>query len=318
MNKPLISIIVPVYNVEKYIDRCINSIVNQTYNNLEIILVDDGSKDKSRELVDSWALKDTRIKVFHKSNGGLSDARNFGINKANGEYISFVDSDDYVDTLFIDSLYSVIKEFNVKIACIGIVEFNKKYCDVVSDFKIKNTELLNKEEALEYLFLLDKYRDYACNKLYKKTLFDNVAYPVGFNSEDIGTTYLLIDKCEKVAYNSEKMYFYFQRSDSIDHNKDRKYYIDEYAMIKQKYLYIKRRHPNMIVNYTAFFQYCLRDIMFQDRQEIKWAKKELNSIYPIVKKHIMNIYIIKYYALNYMQKIYLSYYLLKFNTKEKQ
>ena len=120
MNKDLISIIVPIYNVEQYLNRCIESLVNQTYTNLEILLIDDGSTDNSGKLAEKWISNDQRIKVYHKKNGGLSDARNYGIKYAKGKYLSFVDSDDYVDMRFIEILYKTCIETNTKIATIGI------------------------------------------------------------------------------------------------------------------------------------------------------------------------------------------------------
>lgn len=113
MKKPLISVIVPIYNVESYLNRCVESIVNQTYQNLEIILVDDGSPDNCPQICDDWARKDSRIKVIHKENGGLSDARNAGMNIATGEYISFIDSDDYVALDFCETMLLVIKKRTV-------------------------------------------------------------------------------------------------------------------------------------------------------------------------------------------------------------
>ena len=119
MNNKLVSVIVPVYKVERYLDRCINSLVNQSYSHIEIILVDDGSPDKCPQLCDEWALQDARIKVVHKKNGGLSDARNEGLRKSSGKYICFVDSDDYVSTKFVETLYELLHEYNTDMSAVS-------------------------------------------------------------------------------------------------------------------------------------------------------------------------------------------------------
>ena len=124
MEKDLISIIVPVYKVEPYLDRCIQSIVNQTYKNLEIILVDDGSPDNCPVMCDTWAQRDTRIKVIYKKNSGLADARNMGLEVAKGTYLTFVDSDDYVDERFVECLYAQIQESDAQISCVDLQKFN--------------------------------------------------------------------------------------------------------------------------------------------------------------------------------------------------
>ena len=150
--KPLISIIVPVYNVEKYLNRCIESIVAQTYTNLEIILVNDGSPDNSAQICESWREKDNRITILHKENGGLSDARNKGLEVANGEYVSFIDSDDFVHSLYIEALYTMCKNTNTKIAVCNFRRFEKddiKENDRLKiDIKVINTKVLTSKKKL--------------------------------------------------------------------------------------------------------------------------------------------------------------------------
>ena len=147
---PLISVIVPIYNVEKYLDRCVDSIINQTYKNLEIILVDDGSPDNCPQMCDDYAKKDSRIKVVHKENGGLSDARNVGMEVATGEYVSFIDSDDYISLDFYETLLETIVDNDSDIVECGVVKFYEdnsfdKYSD---DLKVTNYDTVDGLEGL--------------------------------------------------------------------------------------------------------------------------------------------------------------------------
>ena len=187
-----ISIIVPFYNVEKYAPKCIESIINQTYTNLEIILVDDGSPDTCGKICDDYALKDGRIKVIHKKNAGLSDARNVGIKEATGKYIGFVDGDDYIEKDMYKYLYNLIKENNADISICGVEEVYED--GSIQDEKAKESiEILSKEDAIKELLLDKKVRSHAWDKLYKRELFENIEYPYGRKMEDIATTYKLFD-----------------------------------------------------------------------------------------------------------------------------
>ena len=212
--QPLISIIVPVYNVEQYLRECIESLKKQTYSNVEIILVDDGSKDQSSTICDDLAMEDERIHAFHKTNGGLSDARNFGIEKSNGIYISFVDSDDIVSADFIQSMYDNITANDVKIAACGYCH----YYDSGDMVKI-NFDGINKYydnyEAQKYLNIIGYFNVSACNKLFYRDLFKSIFFPVGKKSEDWYVMYLLIEAAGGIYYNSQIKYFYRQRQGSI-------------------------------------------------------------------------------------------------------
>ena len=164
----LITVIVPVYKVEKYIRRCIESIINQTYRNLEIILVDDGSPDDCGKICDEYAKKDNRIKVIHKENGGLSDARNKALDLANGKYVIFVDSDDYIEKNAIGYLYKLIQKYNTDIA-IGLVNsiYDGEKNSILKN-KESNIKVYNKEQALETMLYNTEFTNMACNKHYKK------------------------------------------------------------------------------------------------------------------------------------------------------
>ena len=210
----LISVIVPVYNVEAYLEKCLESICKQTYRNLDIILVDDGSSDKSSDICDLYKKRDKRINVIHKRNGGLSDARNCGIASANGDYLMFIDSDDYIEQNMIEILYYNLTEMDADISVCGyfMVYENRviKICDG------KNRTVYLSPQALKVLLKKENIGVVAWNKLYKRTLFNDVRYPIGQQFEDINTTYKLIAASNKIVYDPQPMYYYIQRTSSIN------------------------------------------------------------------------------------------------------
>ena len=220
-----ISIIVPVYNVEKYLNKCIESILNQTFNKFELILVNDGSTDKCGEICDQYKKHDSRIKVIHKQNGGLSSARNAGLEIACGKYIGFIDSDDWIDFSMYDTLYKLAKEYDADIVQCN---FTKAYddndikIDSYEDVKNKDVRIIDKNKALSNLMgdqEICVQSVVSWNKLYKKKLFNNIRFPKGKIHEDEFTTYKLFDKCEKIVLTNEKLYFYRQTPNSIMNSK---------------------------------------------------------------------------------------------------
>lgn len=251
MYDALISVIVPIYNVAPYLDRCVSSLVNQTYRNLEILLVDDGSTDASGQIADAWGARDPRIVVFHQEHGGVSSTRNFGLDRARGAYLSFVDSDDFVDEAFIQVLYETLVSAGVKMSMIGYQRFTDEKDIAVDRTRERETAILSTEKAMELLYEANA-GDYAWNKLYSRELFSGIRYPVGRVFEDAGTTYLLIDRCDNVVYCPAPLYFYFQRADSIVHTVTDKMRVDRFEMLFQRYLYIKDRYPGILVNKTYF------------------------------------------------------------------
>ena len=238
MEKDLISVIVPVYKVEKYLEKCIESVLKQTYTNLQIILVDDGSPDNCGKICDEYAKKDSRIEVIHKVNGGLSDARNVGIAKAKGKYIGFVDSDDYIKEDMYEILINLIKEYDADVSICNLYDVidGKEY--------IRNNENgIQEYSRLEILkeVLLDKnIQSYAWNKLYKKELFDEIKYPIGKKYEDIGTTFYVFEKCNKIVVTSKPEYYYLKRSDSLVNNVTESTVLDYTDIIIQRYLYTQK------------------------------------------------------------------------------
>lgn len=210
---PKISIIVPVYKVEKYLEPCVHSILNQTIEDIEVILVDDGSPDKCGEICERLASEDSRIRVIHKENGGLSDARNKGIDIAKGEYIGFVDSDDYISPTMYENLLKNSEANNAECAmCLA--------CNIYDDdmefteCKSGDVSVFEGEDILKALYQ-QKLNNFAWNKLYKRELFDTIRYPDGKIYEDLFTTYKILDLCTKVALDTTQMYYYRIRRDSI-------------------------------------------------------------------------------------------------------
>lgn len=283
----LISIIVPVYNVEKYLEKCVNSILKQTYKNIEIILVNDGSKDNSGKLCDEFSKKDLRIKVIHKENGGLSDARNAGLKIAKGSYIGFVDSDDYIKEDMFETLYKLSKDNN---SDISIVSFYELYDGKVIGVRdSKKLEIMNKIDALKELLIDTNIQSYAWNKLFKRELFNNIEFPVNKNFEDIATTLLLFEKAEKVVLLEDPKYYYVRRNDSIIGVKNYKTYKDYLDVIYDKYLYLDGKYEeldlynayNFIINviwvYTIIVTFDLNEAYKEFEKHYKLFKELVNK-----------------------------------------
>lgn len=211
--RDLISVIIPVYNVENYLERCIDSIINQTYDNLEIILIDDGSNDNSGLICDQYAKKDNRITVIHNSNQGLSKTRNNGLDLAKGTYIAFMDSDDYIEKNFIKDTYKMIIENNVDLAITKLkVDYENKIPKLNQS---SGYRIIDSKSALEEMLYTELYYISACGKLYKKSLFDGIKFPNNQLFEDVNTIYKLINKAKKVCCTDNEYYIYYVRKNSI-------------------------------------------------------------------------------------------------------
>lgn len=201
-----------------YLERCVNSILNQTYRNIEIILIDDGSSDKCPMMCDAYAKQDARINVIHKKNGGLSDARNAGLDIATGEYIAFVDSDDWIENDFIETLYRNAKTANADISIIGctLVWDNGKRKMLSHD---KGYYIFDKENAIRELLGQKKFSCMVCQKMYKNKIFNNLRFPIGKFYEDVAISLPTFLAAEKVVTSGKAGYNYYQRSDSIVNSK---------------------------------------------------------------------------------------------------
>lgn len=239
-NKITISIIVPVYNVEIYLEKCIESILSQTFKDFELILVDDGSNDNSAKICDEYSKKDRRIKVVHKKNGGLSSARNIGLDLAKGEYIGFVDSDDFISPNMFSELYNTIRKSNSDLA---ICNFLRIKGDELDFNTYKELDIIEEFEGLEILNQLYESRGVqfvvAWNKLYKKELFNELRYEVGKLCEDEYIIHRILYRCKKVVYSNKIMYYYTQRENSITSTISSKRIIDASEALEDRINFFK-------------------------------------------------------------------------------
>lgn len=288
MEKPLISIIVPVYKVEKYLERCVNSIINQTYKNFEIILIDDGSPDQCGDICDAYAKKDNRIHVIHQENGGLSAARNSGIDWAfsnsKSEFLTFIDSDDWIHPQYLEILLDTSKKYAVPVSICALSRVdeydNRTLQPILSKSEVEIT-------SAEDLLVNHQWNfNYAVGKLYQKCLFKEIRYPEGKNFEDVFTTYKVLFAVEKVALVNCELYFYYKNELGITrspwtpdelvifegmHNQMNFYREHGYlrALEKEEYLY---------VNHFAY-QICRirenKNDLKQNRHYVKSLRKEM-------------------------------------------
>jgi len=232
INEPKISVVVPVYKVEPYLRKCLDSIVNQTYQNLQIILVDDGSPDNCGAICDKYAERDRRVEVIHQKNGGLSAARNAGLAIAKGDYIGFVDSDDWIELDMYEYMVTNILHYQADIAVCGRVERYKKYSVPRACAEVK---VLDTEQALELLLRDNEVQNCVWDKLWRRTLFDNVRFPEGRTFEDIATTYKLFIKGQRLVCLPEVKYNYLQRPGSILSDTSLRNRINYYLAAKERY-----------------------------------------------------------------------------------
>lgn len=242
----LISVVVPVFNVSEYLNACLDSILSQTYTKLEIILVDDGSTDESGRICDEYVKKDSRIKLIRQKNGGLSAARNAGIDIASGKYITFIDSDDYVDSTYISYLYGLLVKDN---ADISVCQNRKIYSDGSSsqDICLKDDFVIQENDKCMKEFLSSSYIDCAAwAKMYRTVFFEDIRYPEGKYHEDVFTTHRLIGKCKCMSVGKAAKYNYLVRSNSISNKGFEAKHLDSIEGKQQQYAYIKEHFPKCI------------------------------------------------------------------------
>ncbi|WP_307993505.1 glycosyltransferase [uncultured Intestinibacter sp.] len=301
-----ISVIVPIYKVEDYLHRCVDSIINQTYTNLEIILVDDGSPDNCPMICDEYAEKDNRIKVIHKKNGGLSDARNAGLDIATGEYIGFVDSDDYISLSFYERLMNIMIVTESDIVECGVKKFkdSNEICDV--KYENLNFSTFSTLEAMQNLITNHILSTTVWNKIYKREIIDKLRFKVGKTNEDDFYTYLAFDNASKITKLNEELYYYLQREDSIMGKRYKLNRLDEIEAKYERLKYIEENYKNLIL-------LAKKDVMFgclyAYQQLLRNGKKtDIKKGQVILNKYIDKILFTKddYMNLDIKNKIWMK------------
>lgn len=247
----LISVIVPVYNVEQYIARCIESILKQTYTNFELILVDDGSPDQAGKICDEYAAMDKRITVIHQKNKGLSAARNAGLSIMRGQYVTFIDSDDFVHERYLTVLHQLIKRYGVGVSQVA---FECGEADAFSKSDGKTEEILFRDSTL---FGDRRVKITAWAKLYNASLFLNLRFPEGKINEDEFVTYKTIAYGEGIVVSSEKLYYYYSRSSSIMHTKKTVVCLDFQDAYRERVQFFKQRN-DFVATDMSYKEYAIR------------------------------------------------------------
>lgn len=239
-----ISVIVPVFQVEAYLARCVESILNQSYQNLEIILVDDGSKDGSGKICDEFQTRDARVRVIHKENGGLSSARNAGLDAARGEYLAFVDSDDWIEPDCYETMLNQMKHWGAMLACAGRYDVDGATGEKTPGLCPEQEGCIPAEEMVGKIFLWDGCDSSACDKLYHHSLFQHFRYPEGMVCEDVPVTYRIVLQAGQVALCNRRVYNYYHRPDSITTGKtitEKTFHFSNHTA--EIYPYIREKHP---------------------------------------------------------------------------
>ena len=281
----LLSIIIPAYNSSKYIHKMIKSVCEQTYENLEIIIIDDGSTDNTLDICKNYSTKDSRIVVFHKENEGVTKARDFGISKANGQYIAFVDSDDSIDPEMYETLYRNLKKFDADISHCGhkvIYSDNK----IEYHYNTKEVKLQDNEEGLIDLITGDKVEPGLCTKLYKRHLFDNLKYDKTMKiNEDYVINLCVFSKAKKSVYQDVPMYNYYMHDSSASHQLTKAYF---YYDIQKAANFTKSMFANNmnIYPYAERRWFRILSTMYRNQLRVKYEDFDYKSFFADIRKQI--------------------------------
>ena len=285
MSEELISIIVPIYKTEKYLKRCVDSILRQTYKNLEVILVDDGSPDKSANICDEYQKADGRVRVIHKSNGGLSSARNAGLEVAKGEYIGFVDSDDYIENTMYEILIKACKKYQSKMACCGRYdEYENRETQI--SFVENEDEKWDAETAIKNLFLWNNIDSAAWDKIYARELWSEIKYPVGEISEDVPVTVKLIYLSGSIIHVGVPLYHYCHRDASITTSG---YSEKDQAIISHAEdlgSWVSAHCPKVYREYESFYMNQLMYVTGSYQMSSLNTRKKYSNLYRANKKNL--------------------------------
>lgn len=312
-----ISVILPMYNVEKYIDRCVQSIIKQTFKDFELIIIDDGSTDKCGEICDEYAKKDSRIKVYHRKNCGAAAERNFGISVAAGEYICLLDSDDFIFEDYLEQLYNAAKEKKTKIAICNFVNFNdgeeepskescgnKGFCPYVKTGAIE-----------EYISDNDNYEKYVVvwTKIYHRSVFENIRFPEDKTYDDSYVYYYFLDKENDIAFVDDVLYARRQNPNSITHQaySPKWWEMVECKMEQAEYFYLNNKQRVVEITYDLmmyYFWFCLNGMHragINDEKSIRLYQNKLRKTVKLLRptKTFSLLKIIRQYYIVYLKKI---------------
>ncbi|PZU86353.1 MAG: glycosyl transferase family 2 [Chryseobacterium sp.] len=278
-NYPLISLIIPCYNAKQTLGKCLDSVIQQSYNNLEIIIIDDGSTDGTSRIYEDFQSRDERIKIFKQSNSGVSKARNKGIKESIGEYICFVDSDDWVEPNYCSELYHSLVRENADISIIE-ASYEDENGNVVFNKSISEEKVFDGKRALYLLLEDDVIQSHPWGKLYKVSFFKNVNFPENLKCyEDYSTLFKIFDKAIKVVKSNKKLYHYIQREDSLSHNLSPETSYDFYLSIIDVYTFWQskaevKNEPNITKNIIRKLLMVLKRILRQTNKEKMRTEKE--------------------------------------------
>lgn len=302
MESPLISVIVPVYKVENYLERCIKSIVGQTYSNIEIILVEDGSPDRCPDICDEWKKKDERIKVIHKENGGLSDARNVGIRAATGEYFVFVDSDDWVSRDFIKTLYINVYATSADICECEIIRTSSEVFENGKEEADLNPVCYETKQALGLLIQDTIFHQHVWNKIYKRECLIGIPFEKGKINEDEFWTYQIFGRAKKVSKIPQKLYYYFQREESIMGMGFSLKRLDALEAKRERQRYIDEIYPELSsISRINMIQSCMYSgqmtLLHLNQEEIKQAVKVIRLYFKDAANDTVSLPISKTYKI---------------------
>ena len=280
-----VSVIIPIYKVENYLNRCVESVVGQTYSDLEIILVDDGSPDNCPQMCDEWENKDSRIRVIHKQNGGLSDARNAGLDICTGEYITFLDSDDLLSLNFVETLINVAQDTNADIVSCGLKRFYDKIEKEEDNQEIK---VYSRDQSLKNAFV-KQHNEFivACAKLYKAEIFKDLRYTKGKIHEDEFIIHKVFDKINTFAVTNLKLYYYYENPQSITGVGYRLKRIDYLEALADRCDFFKEKYPHLYPDMAMYYTYKCIDLYFEipkDFPQKKLAQKLTKKHFKSAKK----------------------------------
>lgn len=309
----MISIIVPIYNVELYLEECIKSIINQTYKDIEVILINDGSTDKSGIICDEYAKIDDRIVVSHKENGGVSSARNKGLDIAKGDYIAFVDPDDYIEPNMYEEMFGVIKIFDVDIVSCNYRQIDENNRNSIF-FKLDKDELFkDKNKLIEAIFKYKNFDMIIFNKLYKSNIFKNIRFPIGVNlGEDLRILYPTI-KYAKSFYCMKKVFYNKRiRKNSLTSNKKIEAYLNN---VREHELFLKNVKNDKTLDYISCYNACSVNLYrhykrLLDRIYTLPDREEYKKIENETRKNLINLYKNNNLSIKYKRQICL----LKYNA----